>query len=296
MEFSVETITPDIAHKLLDETERQGLINRSVRPNRVERLAHDMMTGEWQVTHQAIAITDEGAVIDGQHRLHAVMQAGIAVQMLVMRGAQPQSFKVLDTGATRTTGDSLKVAGFNNVNHLAATVRGYLAYDLVMGTNESFQLVLRMVTTPDVFEFMDNPANAQTAIDAVRDASVVANGLARYGLKTPIAIAMMTFQLHAHDVGPTTYHEFFARMTDGANLDVDSPILALRRWFMHDTGYVNVRPMIRRPVAAANTIKSLNDFSLGKPRTLLAFKYGVEPFPSPLAPGTHKKIAEAESL
>ena len=139
MEFNVERITPTIARKMLDETEAQGFTNRGIRRARVERLAHDIETGAWQITHQPIAVTDTGAVLDGQHRLLAVIMAGVDVDMLVMRGADPETFKVVDTGAVRTTGDSLKIAGYTNVNHLAAIVRGYLAYATVMGTNDYYR-------------------------------------------------------------------------------------------------------------------------------------------------------------
>lgn len=289
MEFNVETITPAIAQKMLDETEQQGFINRSVRKGKVEMFAHDMEDDAWQITHQPIAVTGSGAVLDGQHRLHAVILAGVDVQMLVMRGADPATFKVLDTGAVRTTGDSLKIAGFTNVNHLAAIVRGYLGYRAVMGTTDYYRSAYGRVTTSDVFDFLDYPEQKELAINCQLEASRVANGLARYGLKTSIAMAMMCCRLHRNELGQTTTAEFFARLTDGAELTTDSPILALRRWFMHDNGYAKLSGEDRRPVSCANLLKGLNDYSLGKPRSLIIFRKGVEPYPVPLPRGSHKK-------
>jgi hypothetical protein len=289
MEFSVETITPTIARKMLDETEARGFNNRGIRKQRVEKLTHAIETGQWQVTHQAMAVTEDGIVLDGQHRLLAIIAAGQDVQVLVMRGADPNTFKVVDTGAVRTTGDSLKIAGYNNVNHLSAAVRGFMVYDKLVGSTGNYRTSQGLVTTTDVFEFLDDEERRDVAVNCLMEASRVANGLARYGLKTALCMAMMECRLRDNELGRSTVVEFFARLTDGVNLQADSPILALRRWFMHDTGYINVSNEARRPVACANTLKALNDYALGKPRSIVVFKLGNEPFPGPLARGSRKK-------
>lgn len=292
MEFNVEKISPDIARKMLDVTEAQGFTNRGIRRTRVERLAHAIELGQWLVTHQPIAVTTSGAVLDGQHRLLAVILADVEVEMLVMRGADPDTFKVVDTGAVRTTGDSLKIAGYMNVNHLSATVRGYLVYDKLVGTTGNYRTSQGLITTTDVFDFLEVPEQRTVAVNALVEASRVANGLARYGLKTSLAMSMMECRLRRNELGNTTVAEFYARLTDGVDLKADSPILALRRWFMHDTGYARVTNEARRPVACANTLKALNDYALGKPRSVVAFKLGVEPFPGPMPRGTRRKYEQ----
>jgi hypothetical protein len=289
MEFSVETITPAIALKMMNETERLGFINRSLRKAKVEQFAHAMVTHQWLVTHQPIAVTDDGAVTDGQHRLAAVILADLDIQMLVMRGADPETFKVVDTGAVRTTGDSLKIAGYTNVNHLAAIVRGYLAYATVMGTNDYFRSTSSRITTADVFSFLEDDRHRSIAEGALLECARTANGLARYGLKTSLAMALMTCRLRTTDLGASTVEEFYARLQDGASLPADSPILALRRWFMHDNGYAKLSGEARRPVATANTIKALNDYALGKPRSLVIFRPNKEPWPAPLPRGSRRK-------
>ena len=63
------------------------------------------------VTHQAIGIDNAGNVIDGQHRLSAVVAAGIPVLMTVAFDVDPQTFRALDRGFTRTYEQIAKVAG-----------------------------------------------------------------------------------------------------------------------------------------------------------------------------------------
>lgn len=292
MKYKIETITPDRAQRLLNKTEALGFSNRAVRKLRVEKLAHAIIDGQWQVTHQPLAITPEGAVLDGQHRLAAIILADKEVQMLVVRDVDPGAFHVVDTGAVRTAGDTLKIAGYTDVNILSAAVRGYLAYTSIMGTTAHYGSAANLLTTTDILEFLDDPDRRHVAQGAVIEASRVAKGLTRAGLKTALAMSMMTVALNKSDMGPSTVAEFYARLTDGVELKADSPILALRRWFMQDTGYVKLIGELKRPGSCANVIKSLNDYALGRPRSVVAFKTGVEPWPAPLPVGSFLKLEE----
>lgn len=289
MKYQVETITPDRARAMLDQTEALGFTNRSIRRGRVEKLAHAIRLGQWQLTHQPLALTTEGAVLDGQHRLHAIAVAGRDVDMLVVRDADPATFQVVDTGAVRSTGDSLKIAGFTDVNVLSAAVRGYLVYDQLIGTTGNYRTSMGVITTTDVLDFLDDPDHRQVASGALSEAGRIATQLARHGLKTAIAMSLMTMRLRKNELGPTTIAEFYARLGDGVSLAADSPILALRRWFISETGYARVSNEARRPVACANVIKCANDYALRRPRSLVAFKLGSEPFPEPLPLGSMQR-------
>jgi hypothetical protein len=294
MRYRTETITPERARSLLDRTDELGFTNRSIRRGRVEKLAHAITLGQWKLTHQPLAITPDGAVMDGQHRLHAIVAAGQAVDMLVVRDADPETFGVVDTGAARTTADSLKIAGYVDVNHLSATVRGYIVYDQLIGTTGNYRTSMSVVTTADVLTFLDDPDQREAARGAVQVGRMVAGGLARHGLGTALGMSALVVRLRKTDLGDTSVAEFYARLNDGVSLAADSPILALRRWFMSDTGYARISNEARRAVACANTIKALNDYALGKPRSVVRFGLGVEPFPGPLAPGAF--LAREEEL
>jgi hypothetical protein len=99
----IETITPRIASSYLEFNNN----NRPLRKAHIRSLAFDMMNGDWQVTHQGIAFDTTGRLIDGQHRLHAIIEAGVPIQMLVTRGCSASSFSILDRGANRSPSDIL---------------------------------------------------------------------------------------------------------------------------------------------------------------------------------------------
>jgi hypothetical protein len=73
--ISLEMITPDMAADLL----AVNVSNRNVRQRRVDQYARDMQVGRWQPTGEPITISDTGKLLNGQHRLMAVVQAGVTV-------------------------------------------------------------------------------------------------------------------------------------------------------------------------------------------------------------------------
>lgn len=102
---TIETITPDVARKYLEK----NLINRKLRRHLVKSLAGDMARGCFILSHQGIAFNTKGHLIDGQHRLNAVVEAGVPVVMSVTRNVDDSVFKVTDIGAKRNIADSLRI-------------------------------------------------------------------------------------------------------------------------------------------------------------------------------------------
>lgn len=100
----IETISPKVAESFLS----CNFDNRRVRQAHVRALAREMANGKWEMTHQGIAFSDAGRLLDGQHRLMAVMESGVTVQMLVTRGVPDESFKAIDQHARRSISDALR--------------------------------------------------------------------------------------------------------------------------------------------------------------------------------------------
>lgn len=103
-------ITPAFAEAALKTNPR----NRSIKKDKIRRIAREMVNGEFELTHQCIAFDENGMLIDGHHRLSAVVATGCSVEMLVMYNA-PNSTKI-DIGAPRTERDSLYMASILDKN------------------------------------------------------------------------------------------------------------------------------------------------------------------------------------
>lgn len=292
MQAGIEKVTPEMARQWLDESE--GTRQRGVRKNRVAKLVHAIQSGQWRVTHQGIAIDVDGVVIDGQHRLHAIAQAGEPVEVLVWRDVDPHTFEVIDTGASRTPSDSLKIAGFTDTNVLAAVVRTMLIYEQVVGTTGVEWLTLdRQVTTADILAYLDDPDRKDAAYASIKAGRMLAGAVSRHGATTPLSAANMIVRTFPTDIGPDTLAEFNARLADGVMLAPRSPILALRRWLVSDTGYVHLSHSVRRQVTVSVALKAMNDYALGEERSLSIFRFGSEIIPGPLPIGSRDKASKA---
>jgi hypothetical protein len=115
MRFEIMTVTPEMAQEWLKKNIPN---NRSLGPAKGYTI--DMKGGKWKLTHQAIAFSESGFLIDGQNRLTAIAKAGLAVQMAVAFDCPNDSFDVLDIGKGRTLGDALKIRGIANAKNAAA--------------------------------------------------------------------------------------------------------------------------------------------------------------------------------
>lgn len=69
----------------------------------IDKYAHDMARGAWDTgVAQTISISDRGELLDGWHRLHAVVKSGASVSFLVARRVPSESFHNYDSGKARS--------------------------------------------------------------------------------------------------------------------------------------------------------------------------------------------------
>lgn len=76
-------VTPALAKQWLEKNTN----NRNVNFAKVKKMAKDMREGHWDTTHQGIAIATDGTLVDGQHRLMAVVESGVTVRMKAKKKA-----------------------------------------------------------------------------------------------------------------------------------------------------------------------------------------------------------------
>ena len=122
--YRIEVFTPAVAKAILD-TQNKG--NRPIRYRTVDLLVSDMVLGEWQpASADAICFDPEGNLINGQHRLTAVVRSGVSVSMLVGRNIPAESFQVIDRGIKRTNADDVQRMGMPNATNVSSLVGSYL--------------------------------------------------------------------------------------------------------------------------------------------------------------------------
>ena len=102
------TISPTMA---LNWLEHANTHNRNVSYAHVKRLARDMKHGHWVLTHEGIAFDPRGVLLDGQHRLWAIVEADVAVTMHVWFNITAEALSAINHGKPRTLTDLLHFGG-----------------------------------------------------------------------------------------------------------------------------------------------------------------------------------------
>lgn len=106
MHSQVIEVTPSLAAEWM----KSNSFNRNISRPTVDRYAADMAAGKWNLTHQGIGFDDDGILIDGQHRLSAVIKANATVPMMVTWGANKVG---IDELRPRATADVIKFGGLS---------------------------------------------------------------------------------------------------------------------------------------------------------------------------------------
>jgi hypothetical protein len=120
MESRVEFITPEKAKCYLQRNQK----NRIITPGVVSQYAKDMADGRWSLTHHGIAFSKEGRLLDGQHRLEAIIKSGKTIRMMVTFGMEDESQADIDAGKTRTPSDRLSILRGEKISaHVVSTVK-----------------------------------------------------------------------------------------------------------------------------------------------------------------------------
>lgn len=116
----VETlVTPAQAEKWLEKSAP----NRPVSDATVRQYATDMRKGNWRLTGQAVIFDWNGNLIDGQHRLWAVVESQQSVSMFVVHGVDPEAFMSIDRNRPRTLATILTLMGVTSASRAVAVVR-----------------------------------------------------------------------------------------------------------------------------------------------------------------------------
>lgn len=107
LHVAFENVSPLMASAWLENIDP---LQRKLRPNKVRQFESMLKRGELMCTHQGILISDMGTLLDGQHRLRAIVNTGIGAKLMITRGAPQTLMGYLDGGTPRTDADRLNVS------------------------------------------------------------------------------------------------------------------------------------------------------------------------------------------
>ena len=211
-------VTPDTAAAWL----KQNVRNRRVNPKAVQDYARQMASGLWKLNGESIKIASDGTLLDGQHRLEAIVEAGVTLTLMVVEGLPPEYQDTMDLGRKRSAADAFAMDGVANATMVAAIGRRAWMWD---------QGNIRFVaaTSP-------SPSEVKQTVEKYphihRSAEIAARTAMSY---KPVRGAVAGTAHHLFtQLDQSLTAEFFAQLGSGADLEKGHPVLALRNRLMND--------------------------------------------------------------
>jgi len=211
----VVKVTPAQAAKWLAMSNTH---NRAIRESKVALYARDMSSGAWKFNGDTVRFAADGTLLDGQHRLHAIVRSGVTVPFVVVRGLDIDAQDTMDIGAHRALRDQLLLRGEHNSGFIAAISRRAL-------------LLERGQVTSSGWSFAPSHAEMIAYIDANPDIRRASEIAVRAHGKLPAApSAIGTAFLTCARVNESDAETFYvSQIIDGLGLFDTDPAYVLRQ-------------------------------------------------------------------
>jgi hypothetical protein len=256
IDYGVIDLTPAAARQILERNTR----NRSLHEDYVRKLAGAMERGEWMVNGEPIQIAEDGVLLNGQHRLNAIVASGVTVPMLVVRGLPSTTQMTMDVGTRRNLSDVLALHGESDTTNLGAMLgmlHRYRNGDRLDNSGRTAptatEALARLEEEPRIKEYLP---------------------LGRKVLRvTHMRVSVSALLAYLFDgVDPKEGTRFFETLCNAPAEPQGSPVRALRS--ILDRSYSERTYRISTYVLTAMTIKAFNAWREGREMALLLFRPG----------------------
>lgn len=117
-------VTPSLASVWLKSNVR----NRPLSRRHVDTIKQVLLRNEYRLNGEAITFSESGALLNGQHRLTACVETGVAFETLVVTGVDDDAFATIDGGRKRQNSDILAIGGEKNATCVAACIQAVVAF------------------------------------------------------------------------------------------------------------------------------------------------------------------------
>lgn len=250
--------------------------NRPIRRQHIATLLRAIEKNEWRLGNDAIAFDSNGVLLNGQHRLTAIVESGKTLPVMVVRGLDPKAQFAMDTGKKRAAHEQFSFLGIQGGGSKAALCRGLLNYDdkdgLATGSNV-------YVTTEEIIDL----CRGDELLDV---AMTFSNGLSRRipgGRTTAVALGYYLI-LNAWPEKVPAFHE---QLADGVELTKNSPILRLRNLLL--SGQMKQNTGVDRRKLLACFLKAFNLWIDGAEVEVLAWK-SSDNWPAPFTSASYRRL------
>lgn len=264
MKSEIREITPSIAKEML----KRNANNRPLKEGHVKLLSKSMKNGEWLFDGQPIRFSEGGTLLDGQHRLSAIVDSKIPQNLLIITGIEKEAFKVMDTGKNRSGSDCVAIEGYSNPNEVAASVKTILNIKnniTTAGGNSK-------VTNTQILKWLESNGGETFITNTKKSISLSVNFSRILSASTINSFWYLFAEKNVEQA-----EAFISKLCYGLGLETNSPIYVLRKKLMDDK--LSFKKIPRRSKYAM-IIKAWNLFRKGKECKSLRWSPENEDFPS----------------
>lgn len=211
---AIVVVTADLAREWLSRNTH----NRRVNETYVSTLAEAMTRGEFQFNGDAIRLSATGTLLDGQHRLCAVVRTGIAIRQVVVRGLAVDAQVTMDRQHKRTLGHHLDIMGEARTKYVTAAI------NLAWQWDQDVRWAIGASAAPkptyeQAYEFL--LTHPELRYSAEETKSMVTKKIMR---RSTGALLHWVF----NQIDPEACADFFDRMASGVHIDEGDPVFAMR--------------------------------------------------------------------
>lgn len=258
----IVTITPEEATHLL---ESNGC-NRPLNEAHVKRIAKQIEDGKWRFNGDTIKISSTNDILDGQHRLWAIIMSETPVQTIVVRGIEADAFATIDTlRKPRSGSDVLALVGVTN-HRSAISVGLQWLIRWQRKTLEEYRAPANRIENSDIEQaYRDNQGIARAAERANK-----LRGVANPGLFT-------FFYYVLSNRNPDLAERMMHTMENPSGVGIDDPFFRLRAYFLNQHSRKDALISIALMIKAANSAHKGKDVKVLNWRNQGSF---AEPFPT----------------
>lgn len=219
----VESKILDVTVAVATDIMHKNTKNRPVSKTVVTKYSKIMKAGGWQFNAEPVIISKDGRLLDGQHRLMAIIASKVPQKMLVVTGVEGSAFKTIDVGHKRTGGDALATHSKELAPKaivIAATVKIINQFDSDGIFHES-----KRSSPLSHSELIDYVEDHKTSLFRAVDFCSGLSGAKKFIPWSALSALYFLFSKVDFDKSEI----FFHKLSTGENLKAGEPVLLLRQ-------------------------------------------------------------------
>lgn len=258
-------ITPKMAQEWIATVPE---MQRKVRAKDVAKIKLAILSNQWRENGATIVFNRENQLIDGQHRCHAIAEAGIAVRSLVVWGvaSTEEVFNTIDDSTARKASDFVKC---KNAITVASVMRFYWYV-----SNDRFPNMNVTVPTSDVLKV------GKPFMSSIEDMTTIVDRAARLAKLTGFFTFLIWYHTDIHPLPGEKISSFVEGVATGIGLGEGDPILAYRNRIIENrTGDRGPNFKLTRVSQMALLVKALYAHVDGKRMKTVVWSPAKEEFP-----------------